>query len=71
MPVSGTECTYILLPTLPGIDQIAAAPGKTRLFQKMRQQDIGHQPGMTAIAVGKGMNRREPVMESDGNLVCQ
>src|SRR6266702_2515362 len=69
MTIRRPKCIYVLPAALPGINQIAAAPGKTRLPEQMHQQDIGHQPGMAAIAVGKGMNRRETVMEADCNLV--
>ncbi len=69
MTVGGTKCVDVLLAALPGIDQITAPPGEARLLQQMNQQNVGHQPGMTAITVGEGMDCREAVMEADGNLV--
>jgi hypothetical protein len=35
----------------------------------MYQNHVGHQSGMAAIAVGKGMDGRQPVMETGGNLI--
>ena len=69
MPVGGTQCIDILFPTFPGIDQVAAPPGKAWLLEQLRQKDVGCQSGMAAIAVGKGMNCRKPVMEVHGYLV--
>ncbi len=35
----------------------------------MDKQQVGHGPGMTAIAVGKRVNDHQPVMKPHGNLV--
>ena len=47
-----------------GIDQfVASSPGKAGSAE-LFDQDVGHQSGMASVAVGKGMDRQEALMEA-------
>src|SRR5690606_19353770 len=46
----------------------SAAPTE-RLAAELGDEKIGHEPGVTAVPVGKGMDGDEPVMKPNRNLV--
>ena len=66
--VCGSQRRDVFLPSVAGIDQAPSAPGEARALQTFDEQ-IGHEPGMTAVAVWEGMNADQTMVETDGDLV--
>lgn len=66
--VGGLQCGDIGFSRGTGIDQVAAAPGEARLPKTLNQQ-IGHQARVAAVAIRKGMDGDQTVMETHGDFI--
>lgn len=68
MIVGGPERANILGSKRSDVAKRSAAPTEG-LASKLRNEKIGHQSGMTAVPIGKGVDGNEPVMKPNRNLV--
>ena len=50
------------------ICQAAAPPTEARLAQAFDEQ-VGHHPGLASVAIGKGVDGHEAMMEADGDFI--
>lgn len=66
--VRGTQGRDVAGSGVADIREIVAAPRKNLLTEACRQE-IGHETRRSAIAIGEGMDRNQPVVQPDGNLV--
>jgi hypothetical protein len=67
--ICGLESRDVPVPGISGSRQVLTSPGEPRSLQYVLQQNVCHQSGVTTIAIGKGVDRDEPVVKSDSNLI--
>jgi len=63
-----TKCIDICRPNLTTIIKRCITPAEPRFFKQSFQNNVSQYPGMSAIAIGKGMNLNQAMMKSGGNL---
>jgi hypothetical protein len=68
MVVRRFECCYVSRTHFTGIPQVGATPGEP-LSAQLHDEQVGHQTGVTAVAVRKWMDGDEPVMKTHRDLV--
>lgn len=68
VPVGGAKSVDVAAPEVSGVHHICSAPSEYRSALSLRK-DIGHESGVTAIAVGERMDEDESVMKSDSRFV--
>lgn len=68
MAIGGLKRGDVACPQFADIGKTAAAPAEDRAVQLLDQQ-IRHQTCMAAVAVRKRMDRHQPMVKSDSDLV--
>jgi hypothetical protein len=66
--VGGAQSLDISRPQFSDTCEASAAPGE-RLAAEPLDQQVRHEPRMAPVAIGKGMDGGQPVVQPDGDFV--
>ena len=67
--IRSSQSFNIALPTVSYFCQAFLPPGKTWLPENLDEKQIGHEPGLPTISIGKEVNRNQTMMKAGGNLI--